>query len=156
MRFTDRILPIIKELTEIISTEMTLCSSIVIYYTSWQCLFVCLSLEDLFFKCTGSDEAVYEAILLLSVTPYTGQSLLISCWIPVCEINNWVRASLHTEIKNILPGSNSTRRFAPMRLIPQPPALLDSKKTNSFPSGSLNWSTSFWRFLILVLPSRRK
>src|SRR3984885_3333073 len=48
------------------------------------------------------------------------------------------------------PGSNSIRRFAPMRLIPHPPALLLSKKTNSLPSGSLNWSTNFCLFVMLI------
>jgi len=42
-----------------------------------------------------------------------------------------------------------------MRLSPQPPALLLSKKTNWFCWGSLKFLTSFWRLLMLVLPSSR-
>lgn len=43
-----------------------------------------------------------------------------------------------------------------MRLMPHPPALLLNKKINSLPFGSLNWSTSFCRFVIVIVPSKRK
>lgn len=43
-----------------------------------------------------------------------------------------------------------------MRLMPHPPALLLSKKINSLPLGSLNWSTSFCRLVTVIVPSRRK
>ena len=55
-----------------------------------------------------------------------------------------------------IPGSNRINRLAPIKLIPQPPALLLSKKMNSFPSGLLNWSTSFCRLLIVIVPSSLK
>jgi hypothetical protein len=41
------------------------------------------------------------------------------------------------------PGSNKMSLFAPMRLMPHPPALEERRKMNSLPSGSLNLSTSF-------------
>ena len=47
-------------------------------------------------------------------------------------------------------------RLAPIKFIPHPPALLLNRKMNSFLAGSLNWSTSFWRLVMLMLPSRRK
>ncbi len=50
-------------------------------------------------------------------------------------------------------GSNRTRRLPPMRLSPQPPALDDSRNTNWRSAGSLNSLTSFWRLLMVVLPS---
>ena len=55
-----------------------------------------------------------------------------------------------------IPGSNRINRLAPIKLIPHPPALLLSKKMNSFPSGLLNWSTSFCRLLIVIVPSSLK
>ena len=55
-----------------------------------------------------------------------------------------------------VPGSNRINRLAPIRLMPHPPALLLSKNINSFPSGLLNWSTSFCRLLIVIVPSSRK
>ena len=42
-----------------------------------------------------------------------------------------------------LPGSNMTSRFAPIRLSPQPPALLDSMKMNSWLVGSLKLWNQF-------------
>jgi hypothetical protein len=40
--------------------------------------------------------------------------------------------------------------------MPHPPALLLRRKINSLPSGLLNWSTSFCRFVMVIVPSRRK
>ena len=47
-------------------------------------------------------------------------------------------------------------RLAPMRLIPHPPAFELSRKTTSFESGLLKVSTSFCRFFVDVVPSRRR
>jgi|ERR1700722_6804454 len=55
-----------------------------------------------------------------------------------------------------IPGSKRMSRLAPIKFIPHPPALLLNRKMNSFLAGSLNWSTSFWRLVMLMLPSRRK
>jgi hypothetical protein len=50
-------------------------------------------------------------------------------------------------------GSKRINRFAPIKLIPHPPAFELSKKTNSFPSGSLNRETIFDRLLTFIVPS---
>jgi len=55
-----------------------------------------------------------------------------------------------------LPGSKRIKRFAPIKLIPHPPAFELNKKTISFPSGSLNLSTSFCRLVTAIVPSSRK
>jgi hypothetical protein len=47
------------------------------------------------------------------------------------------------------------RRFAPIRLIPQPPALELRRKTNSLLSGSLKRATTFDRLLTFMVPSSR-
>lgn len=83
MRFTDRTFFIIEELAQVISAEMPLRSLIVIDDTGRKGLLVCLALEDLLFKRTCSNEAVDEAFLLLTISPYSRQSLLISSRIPV-------------------------------------------------------------------------
>jgi hypothetical protein len=52
-------------------------------------------------------------------------------------------------------GSKRINRFAPIKLIPHPPAFELSRKTNSFPSGSLNRETIFDRLLTFIVPSNR-
>ena len=42
-----------------------------------------LALKDLLFDRAGRNEAVDEAVLLLPVTPYSSQGLLVGCWVPV-------------------------------------------------------------------------
>lgn len=54
-----------------------------------------------------------------------------------------------------LPGSKRTNLLAPIKFSPQPPAFEESRKMNSLPSGSLNLSTNWPRFLMLMEPSRR-
>lgn len=46
-------------------------------------LLVRLTLKDLFLDRTGGNEAVYEAVLFLSITPDTGKRLLVSSRIPI-------------------------------------------------------------------------
>ena len=53
-------------------------------------------------------------------------------------------------------GSKRTSRFAPMRLMPQPPVLLLRRNTNSSPSEPLNFATSFVRFVLFIVPSSLK
>ena len=54
-----------------------------------------------------------------------------------------------------LTGSNNISLFAPIRLMPHPPALELSKKTKSEHSGSLNLATVFERLLTFMVPSSR-
>lgn len=114
-------------------------------------LFVRLSLKDFFFDCACCDEAVDETIFLLTVSPDSCKCLLICGGIPV--YNQSVSAF---QLEGRRPGSKRMRRFAPMRLIPQPPAFELNKKTNSGPSGSLNRSTNFCRLLTFIVPSSRR
>lgn len=51
-------------------------------------------------------------------------------------------------------GSNRTRRLPPMRLMPQPPALEDSRNINC-PGSWLNCATILARFFSVVVPSSR-
>jgi len=106
-----------------------------------------LTLKDLFFDGASGNEPINETILLLTVSPDSRQSLLICRGIPVYHQILSMRE---------IPGSNRIKRFAPMRLRPQPPALELRRKTNSGPSGSLNLSTSFWRLLTFMVPSSRR
>lgn len=53
-----------------------------------------LALEDLLLNSSGCDEAVHEAVLLLSISPHSSKRLLVSRWIPVgVEKNQTVRAN---------------------------------------------------------------
>ena len=63
-----------------------------------------LALEDLFFNGACGDEAVYETILLLAVTPYTRECLLISSWIPI-----WVEEDKAIGADEIETASTSFR-----------------------------------------------
>lgn len=54
------------------------------------------------------------------------------------------------------PGSKRINRFAPIKLIPHPPALELRRKIRSLPCGSLNLSTSFCRFEEVIAPSSRQ
>ena len=74
--------------------------------------------KDLLLDGPRRDEAVDEVVLF---PPVAGQGLLVL----------------------FLFSSKRTSRLAPMRLRPQPPALLLRRKTNSRPCGSLNLSMSF-------------
>jgi hypothetical protein len=95
-----------------------------------------------------------RTFFLLTISPNSCESLLVRRWVPICV--NLSAGLIRVHLSTLVPGSNRIRRFAPMRLIPHPPALLLSRKINSFPLGSLNWSTSFWRFVMLMVPSSRK
>lgn len=76
---------------------------------------------------------------LLPVTPYPSERLLIGGRVPVCEQSDHGEKGLRSLVITVYsPGSNNISLFAPMRLMPQPPALLLSKNTNSPRAGSLN------------------
>lgn len=116
-----------------------------------QSLFVRLALENLLLNGPRRNEPVHETFkgirkdtwnqvgertfFLLPVTPNTGQGLLICRWIPVYSVQVRMEGILH---RCSIPGSNSMSLFAPIKLIPQPPALELSKKMNSLLSGLLN------------------
>lgn len=135
-------------------------------------MFVSLSLEDLLFNSSGRNETIDK----------TWKEACEPSWqkgwgVRVTHIPSFAHHAKHElglvgrrpgsnldqsqRLKAIprrlgIPGSNKINRLAPMRLIPHPPALLLSKNINSFPSGLLNWSTSFCRLLIVIVPSSRK
>lgn len=98
-----------------------------------QSVLVGLSLKDLFFDCSSRNESVNEANLLLAITPYASKCLAIIRGVPEYIMQKPVKYQ---------SGSKRTSLFAPTRFNPHPPALEDSKKTNSLDSGSLNFSTS--------------
>ena len=89
--------------------------------------------------------------LLLSIAPNSSQGLLIRSGIPILSKVSWYLAGRPRQ----LTGSNKIKRFAPIRLIPQPPAFELRRKTKSVLSGSLNRSTILDRFGTLKDPSRR-
>jgi|SRR5271154_3868607 len=109
-----------------------------------------LSLKDFFLDCSCCNESIDKAIFLLSISPDSRKSLLISSWIPI------YMSTTVTETQRGVPGSKRIRRFAPIRFNPHPPAFELNKNTNSAPSGSLNRSTNFCRLFTFIVPSSRR
>lgn len=76
----------------------------------------------------------------------------------VCP-SRWMRAIACRSVDGFQSLSNSTSRFAPVRLSPTPPERELSRKTKASSASSraarLNWLTSFARASCFVLPSRR-
>jgi hypothetical protein len=66
-----------------IQGEMSLSILLLVNNGGGESLFIGLSLENLFFDCAGRYKAVDKAFLLLTITPDTGQRLLIRSWVPV-------------------------------------------------------------------------
>lgn len=99
--------------------------------------------------------------------------LCISSWIPI-RIKQYKSAQNRNHqfgisktrkqvviIAVVIPQRRSqqwckTNLLAPIRLRPVPPALADSKKTNTFPNPLFSWSTSVCRKPASVDPSRRR
>ena len=108
--------------------------------------------------------SIHELSLSLSLThththTHTCLSIYLSIYLSTCiyiigrYIYKWAVTCL--SLAGFQSGSKSTSRDAPTRLRPHPPALLLSRNANWCFIGSLNSSTSFWRFPVPVEPSRR-
>lgn len=83
MRIRRRLALVHKQLLQRIQGEMPLHVFSGIDNTGGERLLVGLTLEDLLFDCAGGDEAVDEAVFLLSVAPDSSQSLLIGGGVPI-------------------------------------------------------------------------
>lgn len=68
---------------KVLERELTLLVLCLVHNTFRKRLLAQLSLQDLFFNGTGGDEPIDKASLRLSLTPNTGQSLLIGRRIPI-------------------------------------------------------------------------
>lgn len=99
---------------------------------------------------------VDEAASLLPLSPNARSSLFVTGWIPV-RIKEHQPGKLVQNVSTdwVKSNPNLTYLLPPMRLMPQPPALLLSRKTKAPLCGLLNWSTMLVRLLALIEPSRR-
>ena len=154
MRITYRVLVEREQLSQGLEREMSLCILFLVYHCGGQSLLRSLSLEDLFFDGPGRNESVDEACVEVNHKVLESRRRLT--YIPSSahhatrgqepvdqQLDSNLKGSfvrcLHVYDKGPhIPGSNRINRFAPIRLIPHPPAFELSKKMNSFPSGSLN------------------
>ena len=101
---------------------------------------------------TGPKKAVDEACLQLTGSPHTSHCLLVRCRVPIrVKENEPARRQTEDETlfrrgaclcaRILLSGGQLAHLFAPMRLIPQPPAFEERRKANT-PGSLLKESTT--------------